>query len=279
MQTVKGDGINIQTAQWPGQGSTVLAVHGLTANCRCWDVVADSLAPKHNVVALDLRGRGLSDKPAKGYSLDHHVADIKNVIKELKLPRVALMGHSLGAYIGLAFAYRHPELVERLILVDGGAQLSPAQWGKVGAGIKPSIDRLGQVFPSFQDYLNLVKQAPFLKNFGPALETYFRYESEDLPEGGVRSRINPAHIVEERANLAQADTSAFYRGIKCPVLVLRATQGMVLEDDFVLPDEAVAQLKKDLPQAQVVALPGVNHFNMIFEPSPQRDQALDKFLG
>ena len=56
MKKVIGDGITIQLAVWEGQGNPVLCVHGLTANSRCWDVIASSLAPEHTALACDLRG-------------------------------------------------------------------------------------------------------------------------------------------------------------------------------------------------------------------------------
>ena len=58
MKKVKGDGISIQLAVWEGRGNQVLCIHGLTANCRCWDVIASSLTPENKILAVDLRGRG-----------------------------------------------------------------------------------------------------------------------------------------------------------------------------------------------------------------------------
>ncbi len=72
----KGDGVSIQLAVWEGKGKEILCVHGLTANCRCWDVIASSLTPKHKVIAMDLRGRGHSDSPPSGYSVENHCRDI-----------------------------------------------------------------------------------------------------------------------------------------------------------------------------------------------------------
>ena len=277
MIRLRGDGITIQAADWPGQGLPVLAVHGLTANCRSFDLVARSLAPAHRVIALDLRGRGLSDKPDSGYSLADHGRDIRAVLDDLGLERVALLGHSLGAYICLALTAESPELVDRLILLDGGADLSPEQWAKVSAGIKPSLDRLGQLFPSFEDYIARIKQAPFMQPWNQTAEDYFRYESEEV-EGGVRSRIHPDHITQERANLLTMSPREFYPAIKCPVLILRATEGMLSHDDLVLPRESAQDLASSLARGRVVDLPGINHFSLVFQPSPERDQALRDFL-
>ena len=277
MIRVKGDGITIQAAEWPGEGLPVLAVHGLTANCRSFDLTARVLAPANRFIALDLRGRGLSDKPETGYSIDRHCRDIEAVCADLGLGSVALMGHSLGAYICLALAARRPELVDRLILLDGGADLPPEQWVKISAGIKPSLDRLGVLFPSFEEYLAKIKTAPFLQPWTQVAEDYYRYESEDV-EGGVRSRIRPEHIAEERGNLLAMDPKEYYPKIQCPVLILRAVEGMLSQDDHVLPVEAAHSLASSLKQARVVDLPGINHFSLVFQPSPERDRALREFM-
>ena len=109
MKRVKGDGVQIQLAIKEGKGKHVLCVHGLTANCRCWNVIVPRLTPAHTILAVDLRGRGLSDKPSSGYSLQHHVQDIHCLLEDIGLERVVLLGHSLGAYVSLVFAATYPE--------------------------------------------------------------------------------------------------------------------------------------------------------------------------
>ena len=119
MIRTRGDGIDIQLAQWKGEGRAILCVHGLTANCRCWDTMAASLAPRYKLIALDLRGRGLSEKPPEGYFVEQHCRDIEAVIENLGIERPILMGHSLGALIALVFTALRPELSVGLVLVDG----------------------------------------------------------------------------------------------------------------------------------------------------------------
>ena len=100
MKQVKGDGVQINLAVWEGKGKPILCVHGITANCRCWEVLASALVPQYNLMAMDLRGRGRSDKPDTGYSLDHHIRDIDCLLDDLDINQVVIMGHSLGAFIG-----------------------------------------------------------------------------------------------------------------------------------------------------------------------------------
>jgi len=277
MKKVRGDGIDIQVAIWEGRGKTILCVHGLTANCRSWDLMASSLAPRHRVIAMDLRGRGLSGAPPSGYSLDHHSRDLLALMDNLGLKDTVLMGHSLGAFISLAFAAQYPERVSRLILMDGAGKLNQEQVAKLLDGIKPFVDRLGRVFPTFDSYVSYLKQAPFMQPWNPSIENYFRYEVEQIP-GGFRSRLHPDHIAEEIRNFGKIDVSRFYSGVKCRTLILRATEGMLTEDDQVLQREVAERMTREIPNSKCVDLEGTNHYSILFQPSEKRDRILLEFL-
>ena len=278
MIKAKGDGIQIQLAVWEGKGKEILCIHGITANSRFWDCLASALAPHYRVIAMDLRGRGLSDKPPTGYAIEHHCKDILALMNDQGLNRPILMGHSLGAFISLVFAAQHPQRVDRLILVDGGGKLSEIQMAKVFTSIKPSLDRLGQIFPSLEAYFYQMKQAPFLQPWNSYMETYFRYETEEV-EGGVRSRVHPKHIEEEAQNLGKVDSTQFYKKVTSPTLILRATKGMLVEDDFVLPGEVADRMVREIPNAKRVDVEGVNHYTILFQPNQSRDKAILQFLS
>jgi pimeloyl-ACP methyl ester carboxylesterase len=277
MKRAKGDGIEIQMAVREGKGKHILCLHGLTANCRCWDAIVPSLTPPHSVLAVDLRGRGLSDKPSTGYSLRHHIQDMDCLLEDIGLDTVTLMGHSLGAYVALVFAATYPERTEKLILMDGGGELSQAQWDKIDAVIRPSLERLGQIFPSFEAYIETLKQVPVLQPWSKAIEDYFRYESEDV-EGGVRSRIYPDHIREETQNIRREIPSAYYPQIKCPILILRATDGILSPDDLVLPKEAVNRMMAEMADARRIDITGTNHYSILLQPNALRDRTIRDFL-
>jgi pimeloyl-ACP methyl ester carboxylesterase len=277
MIKAKGAGIGIQLAVWKGKGKEILCIHGLTANSRFWDCLASALSPRHKIIAMDLRGRGLSDKPLTGYSIDYHCKDVLAVMDDLGLKRPVLMGHSLGAFISLVFAAQYSNRVDRLILVDGGGKLTEAQMAKVFAGIKPSLDRLGKIFPSFEDYVSQMKEAPFLQPWNSFMETYFRYEVEAV-DRGVRSRVHPKHIEEEALNLGKVDSTQFYTKVITPTLILRATKGMLAKDDLVLPKDVAERMVREIPNARCVNLENTNHYTILFQPNEKRNQEILKFL-
>ena len=273
-----GDGVKIQLAEWGGHGRAILCIHGITANCRCWDVVASSLSPDFRVLAMDLRGRGHSDKPASGYSVEQHCRDILSLLDDLKITRPVIMGHSLGAFIALAFAAMYPDSVDRVILVDGGGDLSKEQLEKVFAAIKPALDRLGKIFPSAEAYMEIMRTAPYFQPWSSAIETYCRYEIIEVA-GGVQTNIDPLHIQEEALNLGKVKAASFYEKIRCKTLILRATKGLLAEDDILLPEPVVEKMTREIANARRVDIEGTNHYGIIFQPSSVRDEALKRFLN
>lgn len=277
MKMVQGDNARINLAVWEGEGRPILCVHGITANCRSWDVLASALAPQYRVMAIDLRGRGLSDKPDNGYSLDYHIRDIHCLLDDLNIEKIVIMGHSLGAFIGLAFAAQYPDRTERLILVDGGGDLSKEQMDKVFTGIQPALDRLEMVFPSDKAYLQKMSEAPYIQPWSPAIEAYYRYEIEPA-ENGVRTNIQPAHIQEEAANVRKVACTSFYAQLSCPVLILRAPNGLLSQEDILLPEDVIENMMAAIPTARRFDVKGVNHYGIVFQPHEDRDRVIRNFL-
>ena len=277
MEVVKGDGVKINLARWEGSLGPILCVHGITANCRCWDGLANVLAPEYRILAMDLRGRGRSDKPAKGYSLENHLRDMNGLMDDLGIDRAVVMGHSLGAFICLAFAAQYSQRVDRLILIDGGGDLSKKQMDNVFQGIKPALDRLTKVFPSTAAYLTAMKQAPYIQPWSAEIEGYYRYEIEST-EGGVRTNIHPSHIAEEAKNIRQVKSAVFYSQIRCPVLILRAPLGLLSENDILLPEDVIERMVREIPDTRRFDVNGMNHYGIVFQPHEARDRAIRKFL-
>lgn len=278
MKKGRGHGVELQLAVWAGKSTPVLCVHGLTANCRSFDYVAGGLAPAHQVIAFDLRGRGLSDQPDTGYSIDHHCRDIAALLDHLGLERVHLVGHSLGASIVAIFAARYPERVEKVVLIDGAGKLNKAQIGGVLKGIAPSLTRLDQCFPSIDAYLDTMKKSPFFNPWNKTLETYFRYEMAKV-KGGVATRTRAAHIVEELGNLVPVDMGPIYQEIRCPTLILRAGRGLLGPDTVLLPKNALKRMVGDIERVWLVDLEQTDHYSIVLQKNRVRDRALINFFA
>lgn len=278
MEKIRCGDIDIQTAQWEGVGKTLLAIHGITANCMVWQTVASAMTPTHKVIAVDLRGRGLSDKPASGYSIEHHVRDIYHLLDRMELPKVVIIGHSLGAFISLVFAASYPQRTQGLILVDGGGSMSPEKWEMVAAAIKPSKERLGKFYQGEDEYLNEMKALSYYQPWNQVKTDFFRYELVKS-EGYVCCGINPENIREEAANARKINPEEFYPDISCDTLILRATEGLIGNEDLLLPDETIAGMIENMPSAHAVSVQGANHYSILFDPFDERDEAIRKYLS
>jgi len=103
-----------------GEGSAVLFIHGLLGSNRNWAHLVRSLSTERRVLAPDLFGHGASSKPMGDYSLGAHAATLRDLLDQLEIDRVALVGHSLGGGIAMQFCYLFPERVDRLVLVSSG---------------------------------------------------------------------------------------------------------------------------------------------------------------
>ena len=123
MQMVRHANVELSTlALGPQDGAVTLLLHGLVSgNMAAWySTLALPLSANRRVVLYDLRGHGSSSIPSQGFDLDHHVNDLCVVLEQRvgTEAQVDIVGHSLGALIGLHFALRYPERVRSLVLVD-----------------------------------------------------------------------------------------------------------------------------------------------------------------
>lgn len=112
------DGVQLHVAQ-AGQGSPVLLLHGFPDHWRLWEPLMHALAPVHRMVAPDLRGINLSDKPpaVADYDISHLVNDVLALIDHLG-GRCALVGHDWGGLLAWAVAALHPSRVSRLVVFN-----------------------------------------------------------------------------------------------------------------------------------------------------------------
>ncbi|MFC7586169.1 alpha/beta fold hydrolase [Nonomuraea antimicrobica] len=102
-------------------GVPVLALHGHFGRGRAFAALAESLAPRHRVIALEQRGHGHSGRGDGDFSPDAYVADAADFLRGLGLGPVVVLGHSMGGVTAFRLAARHPDLVRALIVEDGGA--------------------------------------------------------------------------------------------------------------------------------------------------------------
>jgi len=240
----------------------VFLVHGITANSRYWSRVGLEIAAEGRfALAPDLRGRGRSAKPAHGYGLPFHAADLLAVADRFDLKTFDLVGHSLGALVGLYLAACVPDRLRRLVLVDAGGAL-PADTMQA---IAPALARLGTPYPSLDAYLETMLAAPHLAGSDRAFwDAYYRYDAETRPDGTVVSGVPKDAIAQEQAALYLTKTELLPNFVKAPTLIVRATDGLLGPDaGHILPRAEAERLAGIIPGSRFVEIPGTNHYTVV----------------
>jgi pimeloyl-ACP methyl ester carboxylesterase len=271
------NGITLHYATWGSYTSperTIMMVHGVTASSRSFGPCPPVLAAEGwYVIAPDLRGRGLSAKPAHGYNLMQHVEDVLALSDALGLGRLNLVGYSMGARIALILAALNPDRANRLVLVDAGGEPPADAFQTVNATLR----RIGQVYPSLDAFLEERRQAP-IYTWNPFWEAYFRYDVEVAADGTVRSRM-PRHALEQEivANDLMRDSAAVPL-VRAPTLIMRAELGTTgPATGYVLPPEDAERLHATIPGSELLIVPGTNHYTILL--SAVSTDALVRFFG
>jgi pimeloyl-ACP methyl ester carboxylesterase len=101
-----------------GHGPAVVLLHGYGETGDMWAPLAADLARDHQVIVPDLRGMGLSSKPAGGYDKKNQGHDIAGVLDALKIGKTQLVTHDIGNMVGYAFAAENPGRVTKFVLMD-----------------------------------------------------------------------------------------------------------------------------------------------------------------
>ncbi len=128
-----------------GQGPVILLLHGMACDHTTWAPVIEKLARNYTVIAPDLLGHGLSDKPRADYSVGGYANGMRDLITLLNIDKVTVVGHSLGGGVAMQFAYQFPERTERMILVAPGG---------LGREVTPAIRAV--TLPFFQAAMGVV---------------------------------------------------------------------------------------------------------------------------
>ncbi|MEW6131257.1 MAG: alpha/beta hydrolase [Acidobacteriota bacterium] len=272
------NGIELHYVEYPNQGKKLLLFPGLTANAHCFDGLLQAGLNEHlHILALDLRGRGLSEKPASGYSMADHAQDIIQLLDALNLERVHIGGHSFGGLLTMYLAAHYPERFEKLVIMDSAARLVNA---KVIELIQPSLARLGQRYTSWDEYLAIIKKAPFYEGWwDTTIESYFRADIETHPDGSVNARSRPENILEALHKAHAENWFAHLSKIAHPTLLLRGITGFGLNDTPPIVTVADAEeTATNLRDCQYAEIPG-NHMTMLFGEGAQKmAMAITSFL-
>lgn len=227
-----------------GQGSPVIILHGLFGFSDNWQTIAKGLADHHLVVTPDLRNHGRSPH-VSGHTYPEMAEDLKAFMEARWMFSAALIGHSMGGKAAMQLALSHPDLVERLVVVD----IAPGR----------AEDNHSSIFDALLG-MDLSK-----------IKT--RQEAESYLSGSISDTGTRQFLLK---NITREDDGSFTWKMNLPVLwkhfddILAPVEG---EDPFDKPvlfvrgsrsgyikDDDFPFIKTLFPQAEIVTVEGAGHW-------------------
>ena len=250
-----------------GSGPALLLLHGLACDHRTWAPVIEKLARRYTVIAPDLLGHGLSDKPRADYSVGGYANGMRDLLTILGIDKVTVVGHSLGGGVAMQFAYQFPERTERLVLVAPGG---------LGQDVSPAVRAIS--LEAFEWAMGVATLPGMRQVLTGALRTLARLPltaTRDLGEaaGIVDSFQDPAarrairHVVSHVVDLRGQVITMLDRAYLTEAMPLCVIWGA---DDMVIPPSHAEAVKDLAPGAQVHVIGNAGHF-------PHRDHP-DRFV-
>lgn len=249
---------------------TILAVHGVTSSHLAWQLLAEEL-PGVRIVAPDLRGRGQSNALAGPAGMAAHADDLAAVCAHLDVVPALVVAHSMGAFVAVVLAHRHPALVRRLVLVDGGLPLAaPAGLAPddlVAAILGPTAARLSMRFADTAAYLRFWREHPaFAADWSPELERYLAYDLVPVADGGaaLRPATSYATTVEDTVDMNTRPTvTEALDALAVPTVLVTVPRGLQNETPGLYPPAHLAALLARYPAVDHVAWPEFNHYTVV----------------
>ena len=247
------DGARIHYVNYGKGNDALVLIHGWTMNLDSWRDQVSDFAKRNRVIVIELPGHGQSDKPQVTYSMDLFARAVDAVMRDAKVKRAVLVGHSMGTPVARQFYRKYPAQTLAIVIVDGA--LRPF-------GDKAFMDRLINGFrgPNYQDAVGQMLTAIS----GPNL-------SADAKERIKASSLNTPQQVLVSAMEGMADPSIWGDDkINVPVLAIMAKNPFY-------PPNVEESFRALAPHMEFQMWDGVGHFIMMEKPQ-EFNAAVIQFL-
>lgn len=252
----------------PGpDGRVFVLAHGLGGRWQHWMENIPELAEHGRVIAVDLPGFGRSGPPPGGYSIEAFADAIAELLKQLDLPKVVVVGHSIGGLLAVRFAHRHPDLVDAIVLAAGTVQAFAAVLGMRRAKFTV-LRRPATVVATYFEVATAGLPVPaFLRNQlikHPRLRRLvlwpYLHRPEALPSKSVAllvDGVGSRGVLPTARAVGRLRPAQWLTHVTCPVLAIGADR------DTICPLTELAEFAASVPNARTVVLEGTGHMVML----------------
>ncbi|HEX6271313.1 MAG TPA: alpha/beta hydrolase [Anaerolineales bacterium] len=240
MDKINVNGIELAYSR-RGKGKPLVLLHGYPLDHHLWDEVVPLLEDTFDIITPDLRGFGESTTVDTFYVMDDYASDIAALLDQLGIQQTAIVGHSMGGYVALAFARLYPERVSGLGLVSSQVPADPPdrKEGRYKSAAEVSERGIGGVVETMASKFTSDKR---LQAF--ARETMQRQQST-------------AYIGALRAMAERVDSAPMLSSFKFPVVIVHG------KADELIPIDRAREVKEVVPHAHLVELESAGHIPML----------------
>jgi pimeloyl-ACP methyl ester carboxylesterase len=251
MPYVKVEDLNIHYEK-EGHGEPLVLLHGMSNNSQSWKEQIQELKEHYTVIAWDAPGYGKSSDPAKEFKYFKEFARILNgMLDQLKLEKINLLGHSMGAAIAIEFCSLYPNKVNKLILADstrGAAALTPE-------GNETKLKNRLFSIENFSTEEIAEKRIQALLSPHASEKVYKRVKE-------IMTQIRPAGYRSVANSLYHLNQMSLLSNINVPVLVICG------ELDTVTPIKESEAIHEELMNSRLVIIPEGGH--LCYQENPEK---------
>ena len=264
MPKIRVNGVSLNYQEQGKGEETILFVHGLLFNHHMFGAQVDALKSNYRCIAFDLRGQGESEVMRNGYDIDNLTRDTVALIKALDCGPCHFVGLSMGGFIGMRLAIRHPKLLRSLSLLDTSADPEPEE----NVFKYKMLAIIGRVF-GFRPLMGQLLPIMFAKDTledetkGETLEYWKQQLSKNNRAGSSRAA---AGVIERKGVYQKIGQ------IKAPTLII------VGEQDIATTVETSERMHKAISHSEMLVISAAGHSSSIEKPG-EVTQALQKFLS
>lgn len=226
----------------------LVLMHGVTDDGLCWSTIAEALASEYDVIMVDARGHGRSDAPKRGYGPAFHAKDLAAIIKQLKLKRPIILGHSMGAMSALTFAASYPKVPRAILLED-----PPLRWMSEEA----ETEEMTAWRAGTRTWMNSLKRKTHKDLVAEQHESMPHWKDvvvERWAESKQRFSLNVSEVFDAK-NDKSLDWQTLIPHVSCPTLLITADPAY----GALVTPERVAALQSLIPQLKTVNIPAAGH--------------------
>jgi len=242
------NGLRIHYLEWGAPDKQpLIMLHGIGRVAHTFDHIAPHFSSKYHVMAVDMRGHGDSDWDPKGaYLVEDYVKDIEGLAKQLGLQDIVIWGNSTGGRVAQVFAGLHPELVAAVVSEDVG----PERPNQVAESVTRQLKQEDEKGWASEDELLSQLKNSNSRTPEEILRAYAHYGSKRRTDGRIIWKRDPAI----GNGFVPTELWRFVRAIKSPIIYIVGGRSTIV------PLATQEELKKVLPQVEIVTIPGAGHY-------------------